>query len=86
MRVVLEALKEMKMLAELASECDGHPNQVRNWKTELLEKAADVVGGNQADQEALWNLQAERDTLYQRIGQQSMEIEFLKNLKKLNLL
>ena len=86
MRVVLEALKEMKTLAELASEFDVHPNQIRNWKTEFLEKAPAVFGGHKADQDALRSLTEERDTLHQRIGQQSMEIEFLKkNLQKLNL-
>lgn len=87
MRVVLEALKEMKTLAELASEFDVHPNQIRNWKTEFLDKALEVFGGNKADQDALRSLTVERDTLHQRIGQQSMEIDFLKkSLKKLNLL
>ncbi len=87
MRVVLEALKEMKTLAELASEFDVHPNQIRNWKTEFLEKASEVFSGNKADQDTLRSLKEERDTLHQRIGQQSMEIDFLKkSLKKLNLL
>ncbi len=87
MRVVLEALKEMKTLAELASEFDVHPNQIRNWKTEFLDKASEVFSGNKADQDTLRSLTEERDTLHQRIGQQSMEIDFLKkSLKKLNLL
>jgi len=55
-----------------------HPNQIRNWKTEFLEKASEVFGGNKADQDALRSLTEERDTLHQRIGQQSMEIDFLK--------
>jgi len=64
-----------------------HPNQIRNWKTEFLEKASEVFSGNKVDQDALRSLKEERDTLHQRIGQQSMEIDFLKNsLQKLNLL
>jgi len=64
-----------------------HPNQIRNWKTEFLEKASGVFTGNKDDQDALSILKEERDTLHQRIGQQSMEIDFLKkSLKKLNLL
>jgi len=35
-RVVLEAIKESKTLAELASEFDVHPNQIRNWKNVVL--------------------------------------------------
>jgi len=42
MRVVVEAPKEMKTLAELASEFDVHPNQFRNWKAEFREKASEV--------------------------------------------
>ena len=86
-RVVLATLQDGKTLAELASEFDVHPNQIRNWKTEFLEKASEVFSGNEADQDTLRSLKEERDTLHQRIGQQSMEIDFLKkSLKKLNLL
>ena len=88
-RVVLEAIKEEKTLAELASEFDVHPNQIRNWQNEFLEKASGVFSGNQDKEvkDELRSLKEERDTLHRRIGQQSMEIDFLKkNLKKLNLL
>ena len=86
-RVVPATLQEGKTLAELASEFDVHPNQIRNWKMEFLEKAAGVFSGNKADQDALRSLKEERDTLHQRIGRQSMEIDLLKkSLKKLDLL
>ncbi|MEC4680820.1 MAG: transposase [Nitrospirota bacterium] len=77
-RVVLATLQEGKTLAELASEFDVHPNQIRNWKTEFLEKASEVFSGNKADQDTLRSLKEERDPLHQRIGQQSMGIDFLK--------
>jgi transposase-like protein len=86
-RVVLATLQEGKTLAELAGAFDVHPNQIRNWKTEFLEKASGVFTGNKDAQDALSILKEERDTLHQRIGQQSMEIDFLKkSLKKLTLL
>jgi len=86
-RVALEAIKELKTLAELSNELGVHGNQIRNWKNKFLEKASLVFSENKDDKAALKNLQEERDRLHQRIGQQSMDIDFLKkNLKKLNLL
>ena len=86
-RVVLEAIREGKTLAELASEYDVHPNQIRNWKNEFLENASSVFGKNNDEKEDLKRTQEERDGLHQQIGRQSMEIDFLKkSLKKLNLL
>ena len=63
-RVVLATLQDGKTLAELASEFDVHPNQIRNWKTEFLEKASEVFSGNEADQDTLRSLKEERDTLH----------------------
>jgi len=67
-RVVLATLQDGKTLAELASEFEVHPNQIRNWKTEFLEKASEVFSGNEADQDTLRSLKEERDPLHQRIG------------------
>ena len=77
-RVVLATLQEGKTLAELASEFEVHPNQIRNGKTEFLEKVSEVFRGNKANQDTLRSVKEERATLHQRIGQQSMEIDFLK--------
>lgn len=86
-RVVLEALKESITLNELASKFEVHPNQIRTWKTQFLENASSVFGGNKDASQEIKTLKNEREMLHQVIGQQTMDIEFLKkNLKKLNLL
>jgi len=86
-RVVLEALKESMTLNELASKYEVHPNQIRTWKAQFLEKASSVFGGDKDASQELKALKSEREILHQVIGQQTMDIEFLKkNLKKLNLL
>ncbi|MGA9824901.1 MAG: transposase, partial [Methylocystis sp.] len=43
-KVALAALKGEKTLAELAQQLDIHPNQIMQWKGQLLEGAAGVFG------------------------------------------
>ena len=75
-RVALEAAKGQRTLSELSSEYSVHPNQVSQWKRQLLESGADVFGQNgskeQRDQPAV---EAE---LYEQIGRLKMELEWIK--------
>jgi len=44
-QVALAAIKADKTLAELAQQHDIHPNQITDWKAQLLERAAQVFEG-----------------------------------------
>ncbi len=43
-KVPLAAVKGEKTLAELAQQFDVHPNQITQWKAQLLDGAAGVLG------------------------------------------
>jgi transposase-like protein len=79
-KVALEATKGSKTISELASEMEVHPNQISQWKRQILEGGASVFQANgtgqQRQQEAL---QAE---LYEQIGRLKMELEWLKKVAR----
>lgn len=72
-KVAIAALKGDETLTVLAEKFDVHPNQITQWRTQLLENAAGVFGtaaDKQAASPALKDLHA-------KIGQQALEIDFL---------
>ena len=41
-KVALAAVRGDRTLSELASQFDVHPNQITQWKTQLLDRAAQL--------------------------------------------
>lgn len=80
-KVVLEALKGEKTLNELSSAYGVHANQISKWKKKALELLPEILADRRSKGND--NQNDDQEKLYQRIGQLTMEVEYLK--KKLGL-
>jgi len=75
-KVALAAAKGDKTIAELASEFDVHPNQIAQWKKQLLQSLPDIFSrSRRRDQQRQEEL---TEHLYQQIGQLKVELDWLK--------
>jgi len=72
-KVAIAAVKGDQTLAQLAERFDVHPNLINDWKTALLERAAEVFA-TAADKHEQG---ADIKSLHAKIGQLALENDFL---------
>jgi transposase-like protein len=74
--VALEAIRERQTLSQIACEYGVHPNQVSQWKKQLLSQLPQLfTDGRKKEKSDQEQLTAE---LYQQIGQLKVELDWLK--------
>lgn len=76
-KVVLEALSGRYTAQELARKYEIHANQISQWKSQFLANAESVF--EQGNSSKNRDIQAEKEKLFKIIGQQKVEIDFLKD-------
>ena len=84
-KVAIEAIKGEKTINEIASIYEVHPNQVSQWKKLALERLPDAMSDGRS-KESRDSSPITEEKLHQKIGQQTVEIDFLKKtLRRLGL-
>ena len=76
--MALAAMKGDRTVAELAGQFGVHPNQIHNWKKQLLDGAASVFEGGTSAEGAI--NEAQVDLLYRQIGQLMVEKDLYEGL------
>lgn len=80
-RVALEALKGIQTIQQIAKDFDIHPVQVSDWKKAMTAGASGIFGPgrDKADPE---DFERQRDELHAKIGQLTVEVDFLRKKSK----
>jgi transposase len=73
-KVALAAVKGEKTLEELAQQFDVHPNQIKTWRSQLLEGAAGVFGSEMRSEAA--EPAIDMKTLHAKIGELTLANDF----------
>lgn len=74
--VGLEALRGIETSNELARKYEVHPGLITDWKKEVRERAAELFK-KKSDIE-LQEIARERDRLQKKVGELTMDVDFLK--------
>ena len=85
-QLVQQMLREEKSVAQLAAEHGIHPNQLYQWRDQVLQALPSLFSDQSAREQAAKDAAHERQVqrLYAQIGKLSTQLEWLK--KKVGLL
>jgi len=82
-KVVQELLKEEKTLAQLASEYEVHPTQLKEWRSRAVEGLPGLFEKHESTAELQATHEKQVTELYAEIGKLTTQVTWLK--KKLQL-
>jgi transposase-like protein len=77
-RVVQELFKEEKTLAQIASEYEVHPTQLKNWRAQALEGLPRLFEKHDTTAELKAAYESQLTDLYAEIGKLTTQVTWLK--------
>ena len=77
-KVALEALLQQKTIAEIGSSYEVHPTQIAKWKNLLKNQMHEIFVDKRKKDEGTQEKENLIKTLYQRIGELTVERDWLK--------
>jgi transposase-like protein len=80
-RVAIEAMKGIKTIQVIATEYEIHPVQVSDWKKIMTDAASGIFSAKRAQNETE-DEEILREKLHAKIGQLTIEIDFLRKKSK----
>jgi transposase-like protein len=81
-RIAMEAVRGLKTVSDIAAENKVHPVQVSQWKKELLESASLLFEKESALKRRDEDEQKQRAKLEQKIGQLTVQVDWLREKSK----
>jgi transposase len=80
-KVALEAIKALETIQQIAKTHEVHPVQVSEWKKVLVDAASEAFSRGAAPRREE-TFEKEREQLLAKIGQLTVEVDFLKKKSK----
>jgi transposase len=77
-KIAIEAIKNEKTIQELATQYGVHPNQISQWKKQLLEGADDIFERPNKKSENEKQAEEKVDHLLKKVGELTIDNDFLK--------
>ena len=77
-KVALEAIRGEKTIQEIAQNYEVHPNQVGQWKKQLLENATSAFTKQGKKNQVDDGIEKKEEQLFSQIGKLKVENDFLK--------
>lgn len=79
--IALLAIKGEMTLSDICKRYEVAPSQIKTWKNQLLEQGSNLfVKSCKAAEESADKLEREKSKLYEKIGQLTVERDFLKKV------